>query len=175
MKKLSENGGKILLSILEIVIGILLFVNPVGFTTTIIRIGGVALLVAAVVFAVQYFRADPMEAHLGQGLVKALLALAAGLFCLFKTEWFLITFPIVAVLYGIVILITGIVRVQWAVDMLRMKTGRWFLTALGAVLSLAFGLIILLNPFSWTEFLWTFVGISLIVNAIFDICTALFF
>ncbi len=175
MKKFFSNGGNIALSICEIIIGILLFINPKGFTTIIIRVVGAVLVVAGVIFAVQYFREDPLEAHLKQGLTKALLSLGAGLFCLFKAEWFLVTFPIVTVLYGVVMVILGIVRIQSAVDMLRMKTGHWILAALGAVVSIVFGIIILMNPFSWTEFLWTFVAISMIVNAIFDICTALFF
>lgn len=174
MRDLSQNGGKIGLSICEIVVGILLFVNPLGFTGTIIKIAGIILLVVGVWFGINYFRADPVTAHMEQGLTKALLAIVAGLFCVFKTEWFLVAFPVVTVLYGVVIILTGIVRVQWTVDMLRMKLDRWYLAGIGALISLAFGAIILTNPFAWTAFLWTFVGISMVVNAVFDLCVAIF-
>ncbi len=174
MKNLSQNGGKIVMSLCEIVLGVLLFINPLGFTATIIKVAGILLMLAGVVSVIRYFRSDPAEAHLEQGLVKALCELAMGAFCVFNTEWFLVTFPIVTLLYGVVILFTGIVRVQWTVDMLRMKTGRWYLAGIGALLSLAFGAIIVLNPFAWTGFLWTFVAISMIVNAVFDLCATLF-
>ncbi len=175
MKNLSQNAGKIVLCICEIVIGVLLFMNPVGVTGTIIKIIGGVMAVGGVLLVIRYFRTDPIEAHLGQGLAKGILALAAGLFCLFKSNWFIATFPIVTILYGVVILITGIVRVQWTVDMIRMKSGNWILSGLGALISLVFGVIVLANPFDWTGFLWTFVAISMIVDAVFDLCTVLFF
>lgn len=174
MKNLSKIGGKIVMSLCEIALGIILFINPLGFTATIIKAAGILLMLAGVVSVIRYFRIDPTEAHLEQGLAKALCELAVGAFCVFNTEWFLVTFPIVTLLYGVVILFTGVVRIQWAVDMLRMKTGRWYLAGIGALLSLVFGTIIVLNPFTWTGFLWTFVAISMIVNAIFDLCAALF-
>ena len=174
MKKVTKNGGKIVMSLCEAVLGILLLINPLGFTATIIKAVGILLMLAGVVSAVSYFRTDPVEAHMEQGLAKALCALAAGAFCFFKTEWFVATFPIVTILYGLAILFTGIIRIQWTVDMLRMKTGRWYIPGLGALLSLIFGVIIVLNPLAMTEFLWTFVAISMIVDAIIDFCAALF-
>lgn len=174
MKNLSQNSGKIGLSICEIIIGILLFMDPMGFTGTIIKIVGVILLIAGVWFAIRYFRTDPVAAHLEQGLTKALLAIFVGAFCLLKSEWFLATFPIITVLYGIIIILTAVVRIQWTVDMLRMKMDRWYIPGIGAVISLIFGVIILTNPFAWSTFLWTFVAISMIVDAVFDLCTVIF-
>jgi len=40
---------------------------------------------------------------------------------------------------------------------------------IGAVLTLVFALLILANPFASTAFLWTFIAISLIVEAVLDI------
>ncbi len=62
----------------------------------------------------------------------------------------------------------GIVHVQWTVDMLRMKTGRWYFSGIGALPSLAFGVAIMPNLFVWTDFLWILAAISMIVNAVFD-------
>jgi len=174
MKNLSKIGGKIVMSLCEIVLGVLLFINPLSFTATIIKVMGILLILAGILSVIRYFRTDPATAHLEQGLAKALCELSIGAFCVFNTEWFLVTFPIVTLLYGMVILSTGIVRVQWTMDMLRMKTERWYFAGIGALLSLAFGAIIVLNPFAWTGFLWTFVAISMIVDAVFDLCTVLF-
>lgn len=174
MENVTKNSGKIIMSLCEVVLGVLLFINPLRFTATIIKAVGILLMLAGVVFAVRYFRTDPAEAHLEQGLAKALCALAVGAFCTFNTEWFVVTFPVVTILYGVMILFTGIIRIQWTVDMLRMEMGRWYLPGLGALLSLIFGALIVLNPFTWTKFLWTFVAISMIVDAIIDFCAALF-
>lgn len=169
-----NTSGKIVLIICEVVLGVLLFINPLGFTGVIIKIAGALMLVFALVCAISYFSADPVEAHLEQGLAKSLCLLAAGLFCLLKTDWFLSTFPIFTIIYGIAILFTGIVRVQWTIDMLRMKVERWYVSGIGALLSLILSGIILFNPFSATEVLWRFVAITLLVSAAADLAIVIF-
>ena len=174
MKKLSQNGGKAVLALCEIIVGILLFADPTGLTSTIIKVIGAVITLSGVVSVIHYFLDDPVSAHLEQGLVKGLCSLAVGLFCIFSTSWFIKTFEIAAVIYGIAILFTGIVRVQWTVDMLRMKTGRWYLAGIGAVISLVFGFLIVSNPFKSTDFLWKFAAVALIVDAVLDIVAMLF-
>lgn len=54
------------------------------------------------------------------------------------------------------------------------EKSKWFLTGISALLSIACGVIIITSPFSSTAVLWMFTGVSLIVEAIFDV-VALFF
>lgn len=58
---------------------------------------------------------------------------------------------------------------QEAIYMLRMKKKKWFLAAISAVLSIICAVVILRNPFSSSAVLWMFTGISLIVEAVFDV------
>lgn len=158
----------------EIALGILLFINPMGFTEAVIKLAGAVMIISAVFEAVRYFRLPPMEAHLEQGFAKALMLLCAGLFCLLKTGWFLSTFPIFAFIYGVVILVCGIVRLQWTVDMIRVKADRWYISGIGALLTIVLAGIIIFNPFTATEVLWRFVAITLIISAVADILTLIF-
>lgn len=43
---------------------------------------------------------------------------------MFQYNWFIATFPLLTILYGILILLTGFFKVQWAMDMIRMKQGK---------------------------------------------------
>lgn len=169
MHKIRENFGGVIACLVEILIGILLLINPAGFTSSIIIGLGVILLLAGLSAVIAYFRAAPIEAARGRGLAKGLCAAAAGLFCIMRNQWFIATFPLLTILYGVAILATGIMRVQWAVDMLRLKKSGWHWYAIGAVAALVFALIILVNPFQSTAFLWTFVAVSLIVEAVLDV------
>ena len=75
---------------------------------------------------------------------------------------------------GILILVSGIGKIQWAVDMSRQKQKYWYLALISAALSLVFAALILTNPFSSTAVLWTFIAVSLIVEAVMDILTFIF-
>ena len=172
--KIRTKISSIVLALCEIVVGILLLVNPVGFTTGIIIFLGIVLLIMGLVSTVQYFRMEPEEAALKQGLTRGCLEILAGLFCVLNSDWFLATFPLLAVLYGVGTLITGIAKVQWTVDQIRMKMKKWFWTAISAVLTIACAVIIICNPFSSTLALWLFIAIILIVEAIMDIVAVIF-
>ncbi len=126
MKTLKQSGNAIIMCIIEVAAGILLLVNPVGFTAGIIIAAGIALMASGLFNVIQYFRSSPTEAAAGQLLMRGLVALLAGAFCAFNPEWFIITFPMIAILYGVAVLIGGLGKVQITVDMLRAKNSKWW-------------------------------------------------
>ena len=169
MKTFKQEFGAIVFALLQVLLGILLLVDPIGFTSGIIVAFGTVLLIMGTVCIVKYFRTDAAEAAKSQTMLKGLIALLAGWFCAFKSYWFVATFPVLSILYGVAVLVTGLGKVQWMFDMLRAKKKKWFLAAISAVLSIVCAVVILSNPFATTAVLWTFTGISLIVDAVFDI------
>jgi len=171
MKTLKQNGNAIIMCIIEVVVGILLLVNPVSFTTSIIIAAGIALMIGGLLNVIRYFKSSPAEAAVGQLLMQGLVALVAGVFCAFNPGWFIITFPVIAILYGVAVLVGGLSKIQITVDMLRAKNSKWWWGAISAVISIVCALVIINNPFSSTVVLWWFTGISLIAEAIFDVIT----
>jgi len=161
----------IVFCIFEIVVGILLLVNPTGFTFGIIRTAGIALIFLGIFEVVKYFKISTEEAALGQELVKGLVAILSGIFCTFKTKWFIVTFPVLTVIYGVAILLSAISKVQLTVDMIRQKKEKWFLAAINAVISIICACIILKSPFSSAAVLWIFTGVTLIIEGTFDVVT----
>lgn len=173
MNGLKENRNGIIICMFEIFVGILLLVNPVGFTSGIVIGTGILLCVFGFISTFKYFATNIEEASRTQDLSKGLVGLCAGLFCIFKSEWFAIAFPVLTVLYGVFMILSGIGKVQWAVDLIRMKR-KWILSAVSALLSVIFGFVILKSPFETTEVLWTFTGVTMIVEAVFDVVSLVY-
>ncbi len=173
MKTLKQNGNVIIMCIMEAAAGILLLVNPVGFTAGIIIAAGIALIIDGLLNVIRYFRSSPEESAAGQLLARGLLTLLAGAFCAFQSEWFIVTFPMIAILYGVAVLIGGLSKIQITMDMLRAKNPKWWWGALSAVISIVCAFVIIKNPFSSTVVMWWFTGISLLVEAVFDAVTLL--
>ena len=171
---LKRNLSSMAMSLVEVIIGILLLVNPIGFTSGIIIAFGILLMIMGISKTIKYFRTEPEEAAVSQILVKGLLTLLAGAFCAFNSHWFIATFPVLTLVYGVVILITGITKVQWTIDIIRMKRSEWFWMAISAAISIICGITVITNPFRTTAVLWMFIGISLIVDAAFDMLGSLF-
>lgn len=161
--------GSIITCILEIVVGVLLLINPVGFTSGIIIGAGVLMVLAGIVTVVRYFVADPSMAAQKQLLFKGLVALMTGAAFITQYDWFLSAFPLLTVLYAVVMLILAAAKLQKMADMRRMSLPHWYMPGIAAALAAILAAIILINPFGAAVAVWTFVAISLIAEAVLEI------
>ena len=71
-------------------------------------------------------------------------------------------------------LISGVTKVQWAADMIRLKRRRWGWMALSAAITIICAVVILRHPFAAAATLWMFIGLTMIVEAVIDIISAIF-
>lgn len=170
-KKTKKNFNGIIICLAQLAVGILLLIDPIGFTTGIITTFGAALMVYGVISIVRYFMTEAHEAATGQYLVKGLAGLLGGAFCAFNSGWFVATFAALTIIYGIFVLFMGLNKLQQTVDMLRAKNKKWFLALIGAAVTLACAAVIIKNPFGTETVLWAFIGISLIVESAYDVIT----
>ena len=171
---LQKNAGVTITLVLEALIGALLLINPLAFTTGILIAFGAVLLVMGIVHIICYFRMDPLEAAGSQALMRGLVLVVVGGFLVFRSKWFIVTFPLLTIVYGVVVLIAGLSKIQWAVDALRLHADRWYLPAISAAISIICAIVILMNPFATTLVLWQFAGATLVVEAILDLLVLIF-
>ena len=169
MKSLKANLHGILMSAFEVLVGILLIIDPEGFTSGIIVAVGIALLLGGIWQVVCYFKEEPEEAAKGQALLIGMIMLLGGGFLALKSTWLIQVIPLLTIVYGIGVLVAGLWKVQWTVDKLRMKKKYWYLMAISAGVSLICSTLILWNPFASTSVLWKFTAIALILEAVFDL------
>ncbi len=166
--------GGITVALCEVIVGVLLLIRPVAFTVGIVTALGILLLCVGILNVVSYFKSSPEEAKLKQSLARGLISILLGLFLIFKKKWLIAAFPLITMVYGVVTLVTGIVKIQWMADMIRQKAKRWVWVGFSAGLTIIGSIIILFNPFSSTVILWSFIAITLIVEAVIDLVAAIF-
>ena len=81
MRSSNQTINGVVFFLLEILIGILLLINPIGFTSSIIITTGAVLAVVGIINVIKYFRSDVIEGAAGQLLTKGLLSIAGGTVC----------------------------------------------------------------------------------------------
>ncbi len=168
MKSLQKYLSGMVLSLFEIFVGILLLIDPFAFTSGIIMVLGAILMFVGLICVFKYFREDAEKASLEQNLFKALIALTLGGFCVLGNGFIVEISALLTFVYGAVILITGFSKIQKTIDLLRLKKTKWGFTAISAAVTVICAALILFNPFGATEWIWRFIGISLIVEALID-------
>ena len=98
----------------------------------------------------------------------------AGLWCIFRSNWFIALFPLLTTLYGLIVLISGIIKVQWLADIIRLKKRRWGWMALSSAVTIICAVVILRRPFTATATLWILIGLTMIVEAVIDVISTIF-
>ena len=168
-KKFNPNG--IVVILFELAVGVLLILNPEMFTKAIILAAGVVLAIVGIVNTISYFKTEAEVAAQGQKLVIGLGALVLGVSCILGSEWIMKTLGALTIAYGVFLFLMGLEKVQSTVDMLRIKRGMWAFPLIGAVVSIVCAIIIIINPFTGVNIIWTFIGVTLLIEAAFDIMT----
>ena len=162
------NIRKAIICLCELAAGVLLWMNPELLTMGIVYVLGGGLVILGIWNGISYFRTEALQAAKEQKLFSGLLKLGVGAACLMKAKWVVSALPALTVLYGIILLIVSAQKIQWSVDMKRMKKKYWHLAAVSGVVSLGFAVITMINPFRTTQLLWQILGVVLGIEAVAD-------
>ncbi len=169
MNNINSAKTNLTFSAVELIIGIILLFRPEGFTSVIIITLGCAFIILGVLSTINYFRTERVEAMKTNLLSKGVLFLIIGCFFAFNSKWFIVTFPVTTVLYGIFMLLIGVMKFQSSIDCFRFKLKYWYINLIGAGITLTSSVIIIANPFASTEYIWKFIAIAMLVEAATDI------
>lgn len=164
IKKLFRNYW--VLSVFCIVLGVALIAKPDFFTNAIGYVVGGLLAAYGAVELVRYFlksREDPMYAT---GLVAGVVLCTAGVFIMAKPDFIP---KIIALTFGLYMLISGIVNLQDSLNIKSATGDKWQFSTISAVITIVIGIALVVNPLLLTDAALTILGISLLVSGISNI------
>ena len=152
----------ILLAVIFIALGIVLILWPGATMKTICYL----LLAIGVVSLINYLRKDISGIIYRYDLVVGLCAILGGILVIVKVDK--LTDLIPAVL-GFLVTMSGIMKMQNSVDMLRLGHGTWHVAFAMAIVNIVAGIVLLMNPFEAAQILIMCLGIALVYSGITDL------
>ncbi len=164
-------NGILVSGIFLIIVGLILLFFPEGTTRLIAYITAVLLLVLGIAQIIGYLRSEPGMGRHQSSLAAGIMLVIAGLIVYFRAE---AVISIIPVIMGIIIAISGVAKLQQAVDLARMKVSRWSTVLVIALLNIVLGVIIIFDPFSTAMTLLRFVGIGLIYSGLSDVIATIY-
>jgi uncharacterized membrane protein HdeD (DUF308 family) len=120
---------------------------------------------------ISYFARDPESTLFQYDLVLGLIAILAGLFIVLRTEEIIALLPF---LLGFAITISGFLKLQNAINLLRVKDRSWPFILILSLLNIALGIVLLANPFEAATTLIMLLGIGMIYSGLSDLITICF-
>ena len=156
----------ILLAVIFIALGIVLILWPGATMKTICYLLAAMLLALGVASLINYLRKDISGIIYRYDLVVGLCAILGGILGIVKVDK--LTDLIPAVL-GFLVTMSGILKMQNSVDMLRLGHGTWHVAFAMSIINIVAGIVLLMNPFEAAQILIMCLGIALVYSGITDL------
>ena len=152
------------------IIGLLLLIWPAVSGSIICYLIGGALCVFGLFCIITYFNKSVEEGIVQRSFVKGLATLVGGIVLIVRPE---ILVAILPILFGCILVIGGIYKLQTALDLMRLGYQHWYISAIAAVIMCVIGVISIINPFGALFALMRFIGIGLMLEGISDVAAAM--
>ncbi len=153
-----------------IVLGLLMTVFPADSGKIIFRAIGIFLTAWGILKLITYFASSSAAAFSSFALVQGTALTGFGIFFIVKP---LALVEVLTLALGVVLLISGVLKLQYAVDFLRLKGDLWWVPFAGALVTIGLGALVFFNPFSTMKWLMLFIGISFMINGVWDLVSVL--
>lgn len=164
LKKIKWNV--ILSSIIYVAIGVILLLWPEMTAKNICYVVAILAIAIGIVNLFDYIRKQVGADIYRYNLVYGLLAILLGVFILAKVN---IVISIIPFLLGFAVTISGLLKFQNSMDLIRLKYSGWGAVLLIAILNIAFGIVLIVNPFTSATVLLICIGIGMIYSGVSDL------
>jgi len=155
----------IIMALVCVALGVILILQPKATMTTICYVLAALLILVGVVSLINYMRKDISGNMYRYDLVVGLSAILGGILVIIKVEQLTALVPVVL---GFLVTISGILKMQNSIDMLRLKHQTWYVAFALAIINIVYGIILLINPFS-AETLIICIGCGLVYSGATDL------
>ncbi len=153
----------VFVSVLYIAIGLILLFGPTLSMTAVDYGLGVLMIVLGITYGIVYFVGDKkQEGFLQADLVIGIVCIAFGIFVLLTPNFVETILPLAI---AVLLLVGAIVKIQNSLSMRRLMIRRWYLGIIAAVIVIALGILLLIDPMKMTEAQrFIYIGICLILD-----------
>lgn len=155
----------ILMGVALLVLGVTMFVSPIGATLVIVGVAGWTLVIVGAVTLINCWAHRSAELRQAD-LVIGLVEVVPGMCLVIWPEAFV---AVVYVLIGIIILVTGFNDVAEAGAVRRLGLAGWGWRMVLGILTLLAGAAVVWSPFAMAEFVMLVAGLALIFDGITEI------
>ena len=173
MKFLKElKWDALLTGALYILLGVVALVIPETMERLLGYLIGVVLILAGAVSMISYLLRDAHQNYYHNDFLHGLIGIVLGIMILYKVN---IIISLVPVALGVLVLVSGLSKLQDVIDFKRMEYGNWIVMLVLAIINIVLGLILIFNPMETASFLFRLLGVGLIFSGVTDCFTTLYF
>lgn len=162
-------GSILIFSIIYVLIGLLLLIMSDASMLTVSYVFAVLLVITGLILTMYYIGREVTIANESYDLVAGVVSASAGVYLLLHAKEL---YPMLPAVMGLLVILSGIITFQNALDMRRTKQVFWAPVFLVSLFSIALGFVVLYFPFEKSSNYLRVIGISMFISGGIDILTA---
>lgn len=159
-----------ILPVLCIILGLFSFVTANHALQIICYMISIALIVLGLISIIRYLLGTPEENFASNGFMSGCILLLLGITTIIKSELLIEFIPYTL---GFLIAVNGVRELQNAVDVYKLRLHNQWVVVLIAVINLALGIILMVNPGLAADALMKAIGVGLVLSGAADFVTTM--
>ncbi len=159
----------ILTSIIFMIFGLLLFFNPEGIITLVSSMIGIFLILMGVCGMIMFFKD---KVYYQNELIMGIFAILSGILLVTNTN---IIATIIPIIIGISMIGLGAKKLEISFTFKDHQVTGWLYMLVMAILTLVFGIILIMNPIKGAFIATQAIGIIIVLYSILDIVDSIIF
>ncbi len=160
----------VLSAALYMVLGLILLIFPATTARTICYlIAGIGIVIGLVNLVV-YFTRNITRNYYRNDFVTGLMLMVLGIFVIYRVDMVIALVPFII---GLCIIVSGLFKLQGALDVQRMGGNAVLILGL-AVVNVVVGILMVINPFDSAILLYRLLGVGLLFSGLTDLASTLY-
>ena len=159
-------GSYVVLAVAYVVFGLSLLIKPQQSTTVICYAIGALCIIYAAATLIKYFTDSTRRLYIEPNFVLPVILGVFGIVTIVRPAVIISILPFIV---GIVLVSSGLIKVQDSINLKRFDYARWYIVLAFALVSVVHGIVILINPFGTGMLFTRIVGLFFVVDGAMSI------
>lgn len=158
-------------AVIMVVIGLVLIIWPQILGVVLCYLLGGALIVMGIIQLVGFLRGERIGFYNKFSLLMGIVLILLGIWICTQPH---IVLSIIPVVVGIIVILHGLMDIQYTLDIKKTGNTKWWVALLFAILTLVVGLLLVFNPFTAYEISMILLGVAMLYDGGSDLVLLIF-
>ena len=158
-------------AVIMIILGLVLVIWPHILGVILCYLLGGALIVMGAIQLIGFLRGERLGFYNKFSMFMGIVLVLLGIWICTQPR---IVLSIIPVVVGIIVLIHGLMDIQYTLDIKRTGSTKWWIALIAAILTLIVGLLLVFNPFTAYEISMIMLGTAMLYDGGSDLVLLIF-
>ncbi|MDE6053818.1 MAG: DUF308 domain-containing protein [Lachnospiraceae bacterium] len=158
-------------AVIMVVLGLVLVIWPHILGVMLCYVLGGALILMGIIQLIGFLRSERLGFYNKFSMLMGIVLILLGIWICTQPR---IVLSIIPVIVGIIVLLHGLMDIQYTLDIKRTGNTKWWIALIAALLTLGVGLMLVFNPFTAYEISMILLGIAMLYDGGSDLVLLVF-